>query len=123
MLGAFAIAARQGPGALGAYVISMASRPSDVLAVEFLQEEARRLFGQNITAPPMRVVPLFETLADLETIEGAVRRLLALPWFVRRLTEVHGKRLEIMLGYSDSAKDAGRLAASWALYKAQDRAG
>ncbi len=120
VLGAFRVAAQQGPGALGAYVISMASRPSDVLAVEFLQDEARRLFGQNITAPPMRVVPLFETLADLETIEGAVRQLLALPWFTQRLTEVHGKKLEIMLGYSDSAKDAGRLAASWALYKAQE---
>ncbi len=120
VLGAFAVAARQGQGALGAYVISMASKPSDVLAVELLQREAREFFSDEASGPPMRVVPLFETLADLEGIEGAVERLLAVPWVVNRLRKVHGGRLEIMLGYSDSAKDAGRLAASWALYKAQE---
>ena len=120
VLGAFAVAAKQGQGALGAYVISMASQPSDVLAVELLQSEAREFFADEASGPPMRVVPLFETLADLEGIEGAVERLLAVPWVVNRLREVHGGRLEIMLGYSDSAKDAGRLAASWALYKAQE---
>jgi len=120
VLGTFDVAARQGQGALGAYVISMASQPSDVLAVELLQSEARGFFADGTSGPPMRVVPLFETLADLEGIEGAVERLLAVGWVVHRLREVHGGRLEIMLGYSDSAKDAGRLAASWALYKAQE---
>ncbi len=120
VLGAFAVAAGQGQGALGAYVISMASQASDVLAVELLQRDARKFFADETSGPPMRVVPLFETLADLEGIEGAVERLLAVPWVVNRLREVHGGRLEIMLGYSDSAKDAGRLAASWALYKAQE---
>ena len=120
VLGAFAVAARQGPGALGAYVISMASQPSDVLAVELLQRDARRFFSDSAAGPPLRVVPLFETLADLEGIEDAVESLLGVPWVANRLHEVHGGRLEIMLGYSDSAKDAGRLAASWALYKAQE---
>ncbi|MEN8162850.1 MAG: phosphoenolpyruvate carboxylase [Acidobacteriota bacterium] len=120
VLDTFAVAARQGQGALGAYVISMASQPSDVLAVELLQRDARKFFADETSGPPMRVVPLFETLADLEGIEKAVEKLLAVPWVIDRLREVHGGRLEIMLGYSDSAKDAGRLAASWALFKAQE---
>lgn len=120
VLGAFVVAAQEGQGALGAYVISMASTPSDVLAVELLQKDARRFFAEGGSGSPMRIVPLFETLADLQGIEDAVDRLLAVPWFAKRLREIHSGRLEIMLGYSDSAKDAGRLAASWALYKAQE---
>jgi phosphoenolpyruvate carboxylase len=87
----------------------MAANPSDVLAVELLQKEAA-------SATPLRVVPLFETLDDLRAAGGVVRRLLALPWYRRRL----GGRMEVMIGYSDSAKDAGRLAAAWMLYQAQE---
>jgi phosphoenolpyruvate carboxylase len=50
----------------------------------------------------------------------ALRGLLSVDWVARRIREVHGGRHEVMLGYSDSAKDAGRLAASWALYRAQE---
>ncbi len=124
VLGAFAVAARQGVGALGAYVISMARAPSDVLAVELLQREARRAFqpepGDGPPAPPQRVVPLFETLADLEAGGETLRQLLALPWYRRHLAQVHGDRQEIMIGYSDSAKDAGRLASAWSLYECQE---
>jgi phosphoenolpyruvate carboxylase len=95
------------PGSLGAYVISMASSPSDVLLVELLQKEAG-------VASPLRVVPLFETLSDLQGAAGSMEKLLALPLYKGR------ESCEIMLGYSDSAKDAGRLAATWALYKAQE---
>ena len=95
-------------GSLGAYVISMATHPSDVLVVKLFQ----RAFGVK---NPLRVVPLFETLDDLEHAADSVSNLLKLPPY-RGVNE-----LEIMLGYSDSAKDAGRLAASWALYKAQER--
>lgn len=120
VLGTFAMAARQGPGSLGAYVISMASNPSDVLAVELLQREARMRFAGPTSGPPQRVVPLFETLDDLDALGRSVRTLLSFPWFRQKLTSVHADRWEIMLGYSDSAKDAGRLAASWALYRAQE---
>ncbi len=94
---------------LGAYVISMAELPSDVLAVELLQVAA----GID---PPLRVVPLFETVDDLRGAGATMNRLFHLPWYARRI----GGRQEVMLGYSDSAKDGGRLASSWELYKAQE---
>ena len=100
------------PESLGAYVITMAGKPSDVLAVELLQREA------GIT-PPRRVVPLFETARDLRAAAGMIDALLAIPWYRDRVMK-HEGRLEVMVGYSDSAKDVGRLAAAWELYKAQE---
>jgi len=120
VLGTFAVAARQPPGLLGAYVISMAGPPSDVLAVELLQREARLACALPTSGPPQRVVPLFETEADLTAGGEVLRALLSIPWVRQRIRDLHGDRLEVMLGYSDSAKDAGRLAAAWALYKAQE---
>ena len=95
---------------LGAYVISMARRPSDVLAVELLQKEAR-------IAEPLRVVPLFETISDLQGSREVIADLLDLPWYRARI----GSSLEVMIGYSDSSKDGGRLASAWELYQAQER--
>ena len=94
---------------LGAYVISMASCPSDVLAVRLLQKEA----GIQKT---MRVVPLFETLADLDHSAEVMDSLFSMPWYK---ADIQGDQ-EVMIGYSDSGKDAGKLAASWAQYKAQE---
>jgi phosphoenolpyruvate carboxylase len=105
----FRTAAAIAADSLGAYVISMALAPSDVLAVELLQKEAR-------IAAPLRVVPLFETMEALAGAGETLRRLLDVPWYRDRC----GGRQEVMVGYSDSAKDGGRLAASWALYKAQE---
>jgi len=93
----------------GAYIISMATAPSDVLAVELLQREC------GIT-DPLRVVPLFEKLADLESAPAAVARLFSIEWYRNR---INGKQ-EVMIGYSDSGKDAGRLSAAWQLYKTQE---
>ncbi|EYU41129.1 hypothetical protein ABFS82_13G036000 [Erythranthe guttata] len=93
----------------GAYIISMATAPSDVLAVELLQRECR-------VSNPLRVVPLFEKLADLESAPAAVARLFSIDWYRDR---INGKQ-EVMIGYSDSGKDAGRLSAAWQLYKAQE---
>jgi phosphoenolpyruvate carboxylase len=100
--------ARQGPGSLGAYVISMCHAPSDILLVHLLQREAgvRR---------PLRVVPLFETLADLDRAAAVMDNLLVDP----RSRALLGEEIEVMIGYSDSAKDAGRIASSWALYRVQ----
>ncbi|WP_028634882.1 phosphoenolpyruvate carboxylase [Pseudomonas parafulva] len=98
------------PGAsLGSYVISMAGAASDVLAVQLLLKEA------GLTRP-MRVVPLFETLADLDNAGPVMQRLLGLPSYRDSL---HGPQ-EVMIGYSDSAKDAGTTAAAWAQYRAQE---
>jgi phosphoenolpyruvate carboxylase len=97
---------------LGAYIITMAGRPSDVLAVELLQREAG-------IAHPRRVVPLFETARDLRAAAEMIDALLSIPWYRERVMKDEG-RLEVMVGYSDSAKDVGRLAAAWELYKAQE---
>jgi len=109
VLETFRTAAALPSESLGAYVISMATAPSDILAVELLQKEFR-------VAHPLRVVPLLETIEDLRAAGGILRELLALPWY----REHCGGRQEVMIGYSDSAKDGGRLAANWELYKAQE---
>jgi len=100
----------QAPAAsLGSYVISMAGRPSDVLAVQLLLKECG-------LERPMRVVPLFETLDDLDNAGPCIDRLLSLDSYRTRLAGPQ----EVMIGYSDSAKDAGTLAAAWAQYRAQE---
>jgi phosphoenolpyruvate carboxylase len=68
-------------------------------------------------ADSLRVVPLFETLDDLDAAGEVMQRLFANPWYRAHLRSVHSNHQEVMLGYSDSGKDAGRLAANWALYK------
>ena len=123
----FRVAAELGTHVLGAYVISMASSASDVLAVELLQREARAVVageagpGAPAHGPPLRVVPLFETLRDLENAPAVMQALFSVPWYRQHLTAAHGDHQEVMLGYSDSGKDAGRLAAAWALYTCQER--
>jgi phosphoenolpyruvate carboxylase len=111
VLDTFEMISGQEKESLGAYVISMAGRPSDVLAVELLQKETG-------AAAPLPVVPLFEMLEDLNGAGEAVSSLLEIPWFRRRVA-ANNDRLEIMIGYSDSAKDAGLMMAAWALHKAQ----
>jgi phosphoenolpyruvate carboxylase len=106
----FRTAATLQPDSLGAYVITMTSAASDVLAVEWLQQLAGG-------AHPQRVVALFETAADLDHAGAVVGALLRIPWYRNRLGP---DGIEVMVGYSDSAKDAGRLAAAWALYRAQE---
>ena len=95
---------------LGAYVITMAGHPSDVLAVALLQKECG-------ISDPLRVVPLFETAADLGRGAGTIGKLLSTEVYRRDI----GDRQEVMIGYSDSSKDAGRFAAAWELYKAQEQ--
>lgn len=104
------VIAEQGSEGLGAYVISMARAPSDVLAVMLLQKIAG-------VSEPMRVVPLFETLDDLDNAEDTMSALLAVPFYRQR---VAGGQ-EVMIGYSDSAKDAGFLGAAWAQYRSQEK--
>ena len=109
VLATFKMLAQQPSESLGAYVISMAKQASDVLAVMLLQKEA------EITQP-MRVVPLFETLADLNNAAACLNELLSIDWYK---TAINGHQ-EVMIGYSDSAKDAGFLTANWAQYRAQE---
>lgn len=100
----------QHEGSLGAYVISQATSASDVLAVLLLQLDAG---GRK----PLRVAPLFETLDDLKGAGDTMKKLFSLPVY---MGVIHGRQ-EVMIGYSDSAKDAGRLAAVWAQYETQEK--
>jgi phosphoenolpyruvate carboxylase len=109
VLGAFRVIAELPADSFGAYIISMATAPSDVLAVELLQRECG-------VKKPLRVVPLFEKLADLQQARATMELLFSVDWYKER---IDGKQ-EIMIGYSDSGKDAGRLSAAWQLYKAQE---
>jgi phosphoenolpyruvate carboxylase len=104
-----AVVARQPQGTLGCYIISMARQASDVLAVELLLKAS----GLRV---PLAVVPLFETLDDLDRSEKVLDQLLSIPQYLEHLQG----RMMVMIGYSDSSKDAGMLAASWAQYRAQE---
>ena len=89
---------------LGAYVITMAGTPEDVLNVARLQNK-------------MRIVPLFETIEDLQHAGETMRQLLSNETYRALIDD----RQEVMIGYSDSAKEAGRFTAAWELYKAQEQ--
>ncbi len=95
---------------LGAYIISMASKASDILTVMVLQKEAKMKFC-------LRTVPLFETLNDLENAHKVMKELYKIPWYLKYFNN----KQEVMIGYSDSSKDAGKLAASWAQYCTQEK--
>jgi phosphoenolpyruvate carboxylase len=113
-LNVFGTIATLRPSCLGAYVISQAQTASDVLAVMLLQKQ----YGMtDKNGNMMRVVPLFETLNDLTNAPDKLEQLFSIPLYVGA---VKGKQ-EVMVGYSDSAKDAGRLAACWAQYNSQER--
>ena len=105
----FKILSEEPSECLGAYVISMTSAASDILSVLFLQKEA------NIKNK-LRVVPLFETLDDLINANSIMNSLFSSKWY-RKLIK---NKQEIMIGYSDSSKDAGKICASWHQYKAQE---
>ena len=109
VLATCAVAAEHDGAGVAAYVVSMAASPSDVLAVALLLKEAG--VGKRIP-----IVPLFETLSDLEGAPETMDALLAVPWY----RDYVGDRLLVMIGYSDSAKDGGQLAAAWAQYRAQE---
>jgi phosphoenolpyruvate carboxylase len=95
---------------LSHYIISMAQQPSDVLAVALLLKECGMTWN-------MPIVPLFETLDDLDRAPIVMERLWDLEWY----QQYSAHQQTVMIGYSDSAKDAGKLAATWAQYKAQEK--
>ena len=95
---------------LGAYIISMSSKASDILTVVVLQKEAG-------IKSCLRTVPLFETLNDLENAHHVMQEIYKISWYLKYFKN----KQEVMIGYSDSSKDAGKLAASWAQYCTQEK--
>lgn len=95
---------------LGIYIISMAQFASDVLTVKLLLKESGCCFN-------LPVAPLFETLDDLNRGADVITQLLKCDWYRNHIN----CKQYVMIGYSDSAKDAGMMAAGWAQYKAMDK--
>ncbi|MCV7092757.1 phosphoenolpyruvate carboxylase [Mycobacterium interjectum] len=122
-LGVVAAAARAvelyGPAAVPNYVISMCQSVSDVLEAAILLKEAGLLDASGPeTYCPVGISPLFETIDDLHNGASILQAMLDLPIY-RALVAARGNAQEVMLGYSDSNKDGGYLAANWAVYRAE----
>ena len=117
------IQAEAGEAAACTYIVSMATCAEDLLRVLLLAREAGLV---DLAAEPpvsrLDVVPLFETLDDLVNAPAVMRALFDDPLYQRQLA-ARGGRQEVMIGYSDSSKDAGILASSWGLYRAQESLG
>jgi phosphoenolpyruvate carboxylase len=109
-----------GEAAASTYIISMTRSPEDLLRVLLLARQAG-LIDLTSSRPKSRldVVPLFETLDDLDNATLVMGALLDDPVYRRQL-EARDRRQEVMIGYSDSSKDAGIVSSSWALYRAQE---
>lgn len=105
---------------LGPYVISMTTGADDVLAVLLLARWHGLCLRQSGKAELLAIAPLFETRSDLRASSEILETLFASPAYVRHLNLL-GREQTIMIGYSDSNKDAGFITAKWELYQAQDK--
>ncbi|MGB5789799.1 MAG: phosphoenolpyruvate carboxylase [Pseudoalteromonas nigrifaciens] len=110
VLDTFDVIAQQDEQTFGLYIISMARTASDILAVQLLLKES----GCSFKLP---VAPLFETLDDLNDGHNVITTLLDNDWYRGQINNTQN----VMIGYSDSAKDAGMMAAGWAQYEAMDK--
>jgi phosphoenolpyruvate carboxylase len=108
-----------GQEAVPNYIISMCQSVSDMLeAAVFLKEAGLLDVSGEKPYGPVGVVPLFETIDDLRRGASILEAVLDVPPY-RALVHARGEQQEVMLGYSDSNKDGGYLAANWALYRAE----
>jgi phosphoenolpyruvate carboxylase len=114
------IRSRYGERAIRNYIISHTETVSDLLEVLVLQQETGllRQDGNDGHALDLMVIPLFETIPDLQRAAGIMESVMAIP-LVKHLIERQGQIQEVMLGYSDSNKDGGFLTSTWELYKAE----
>ena len=108
---------RYGSAAIRNCIISKTDDVSDLLELAVLLKEAGLLRPLE-NALDVNIVPLFETIGDLENAAGVMERLFSIPAY-RGLLEARAHTQEVMLGYSDSNKDGGFLTSGWALYKAE----
>ncbi|MEJ2608600.1 MAG: phosphoenolpyruvate carboxylase [Candidatus Thiodiazotropha sp.] len=109
------------PHAIGQYVISMTHQSSDIMEVAFLGSLTGlvgKIHGQWFCQ--LEISPLFETIDDLKRSEAILQELFSNPCY-RQLIASNNHRQEVMLGYSDSAKDGGIMASAWNLYQTQKR--
>lgn len=123
---------QHGPAGIGALIVSMTRQVSDLLGVFVLAREAGLMnLGEEGMWCPLEVVPLFETMDDLDHAPQIMENYLTMPIVRRSIHLRHQSKntidaakpatQQIMLGYSDSNKDCGILAAQWALHRAETR--
>jgi phosphoenolpyruvate carboxylase len=108
---------RFGPDSCRRYIVSFTRTAADIAAVHELARHALGAAADHLT---LDVIPLFETFADLNASVEILDQMIALPQVQERLART-GRRMEVMLGYSDSSKDVGPVSAILALYDAQRR--
>jgi len=113
----------EGGDRFGGHVVSMTHEPSDLLAVWWFWRWAWRSIQANapIELPYLPIVPLFETIRDLQRGPEILDQLLKIPTYANYMRDGTGQQpiQMVMVGYSDSTKDGGYLAACWGLFKAQ----
>ncbi len=108
-----------GQDACQTYIISMCRTPSDVLAVLLLARESGLFawYRDGSARCDLDIVPLFETLDELASCDTILRQLMDLPAYRAAVTTRHNRQ-QIMIGYSDSSKEGGYFAATWATHRA-----
>lgn len=117
----------RGRAPLGGVIISMTHNPSDLLAVlwlwcwGWLLEHPKQAEDFVKSVPYLPIMPLFETVADLQNGADVMERLLAAPRYAAYLEKSPKREQIVMVGYSDSTKDGGYLSAGWGLHRAQEK--
>jgi phosphoenolpyruvate carboxylase len=106
-------------GAIEAYVVSNTEGPADLLEVLLLMKESRLARAGGVDCE-LRIVPLFEAAETLREASATMDTLLGTPVY-REALRAMGDEQEVMIGYSDSNKDAGYVASGWGTYRAQER--
>ncbi len=110
---------RFGEESVDTWIVSMTRNPSDLLGILLLAKEVGLIDGREKVSR-LKVVPLFETIADLRSAAETMDAYWSIPE-VRNIIQLHGNIAEVMVGYSDSNKDGGITTSQWELYSAQRR--
>ena len=108
------------PQVIESYIISMTRGPEDVLAATLLAKLANLISVTNNPFARVDIAPLLETVAELRAADSILESLLSNPVY-RKIVELRGNIQEVMLGYSDSNKDAGIATSQWEIHQAQRR--
>ena len=106
---------------IGGYIISMTHTPVDVLTVLWLWKAAWQATAPGEELPHLRIIPLFETIDDLQHAPAIMDELFQIPAYAEYLAGESSRQQTVMVGYSDSTKDGGYLSACWELHCAQER--